>query len=211
MFALLATLVATTWTAASAQDAGIGCGGIVTNAYGPYDYRKDKDRLTVVESYHFTAKVEALIAGQSDYIGGDLDYTLRAFPNHHRALLSLTRFGERLKTDNVPYTKWTVRCYYLRALAFKPDDTTVRMLYATYLHRRQLKDEALKQLEVAKSMAENAPFTQYNIGLIYADIGEYEQALEQAHIAMALGFTNPELKTRLQAVNRWAEPASAPR
>jgi len=185
--------------------------GYVTNAYGPFDYRKDKDRLTVVEQYHFTPKVEQLVAGQSNYIGGDLDYTLRAFPNHHRALLALMRYGDRLKTEQIPYTNYSLRCYFVRAITFKEDDTTVRMLYATYLKNRDQKDEAIRQLEVAKSFGAENGFTQYNIGLMYTELGEYDRALEQAHTAMALGFSLPELKNRLVAANHWAEPASAPR
>jgi tetratricopeptide (TPR) repeat protein len=185
--------------------------GSVANAYGPFDYRKDKDRLTIVEQYHFTPKVEQLVSGQSDFIGGDLDYTLRAFPNHHRALLALMRYGDRLKTEHIPYTKYSLRCYFIRAITFKEDDTTVRMLYATYLKNRDQKDEALRQLELAKSFAPDNGFTQYNIGLIYTELGEYQHALEQAHVASALGFALPELKNRLVAANRWAEPASAPR
>jgi tetratricopeptide (TPR) repeat protein len=185
--------------------------GYVTNAYGPYDYRKDKDKLIIVEQYHFTPKVEQLVSGQSDYIGGDLDYTLRAFPNHHRALLALMRYGDRLQTEHIPYTKYSLRCYFVRAMTFKEDDTTVRMLYATYLKNRNQKEEAMRQLELAKSFATDNGFTQYNIGLMYTELGEYEHALEQAHAALALGFSMPELKNRLVAANRWADPASAPR
>lgn len=215
-FGLVAAVLATSLPANAQQSAPLaqpkapGPCGYINNAYGPYDYRKDKDRLTIVEQYHFTPKVEQLIGGQSDYIGGDLDYTLRAFPNHHRALLALMRLSDQLKTDSIPYSKYSVRCYFVRAITFKDDDTTVRLLYATYLKNRGHKDEAIAQLEVAKFLGAENGFTQYNIGLVYAEMGEYERALAQAHAAMALGFMRPDLKNKLVAANRWAEPASAP-
>lgn len=66
-----------------------GCGSL-QNAFGPFDYRDPAARaesLQVVERYHFTADVEMLRRGKaSANVLDDLNYTLRAFPNHHRAL-----------------------------------------------------------------------------------------------------------------------------
>ena len=73
--------------------------GSLQNGYGPHDYRSDKDKLQIVEQYHMTPKVVNLVAGESGYIGGDLDYTLRAFPNHHVALMAMAKLGEKEKTD----------------------------------------------------------------------------------------------------------------
>ena len=76
---------------ASAQALDASCGSL-ENAYGPYDYRTDRgNRLYLVESAHFTPVVESLISGLSGPLGAELDYTLRAFPNHHRALISDAR------------------------------------------------------------------------------------------------------------------------
>lgn len=74
-----------------AQEVDGGCGAL-QNAFGPFDDRTARGyNLDVVGSYHFTPPVEALIRGASGTIGGDLDYTLRAFPNHHRALNATNR------------------------------------------------------------------------------------------------------------------------
>lgn len=72
--------------------------GDLANAYGPFDYTNPEHRsknLGVVERFHFTLEVESLIRGKSSYIWGDLDYTLRAFPNHHRALYAFARYEIR--------------------------------------------------------------------------------------------------------------------
>lgn len=62
--------------------------------YGPFDYTSPTDRkhLGIVEHYHFTSDVEHLRKGASGSIALDLDYTLRAFPNHHRALNAMMTF-----------------------------------------------------------------------------------------------------------------------
>lgn len=207
--ALLALAAALAPQRAAAQQ-GAECGS-TANAYGPYDYRTDRDRLKIVEDHHFTVEVENLIRAHTGYLGGDLDYTLRAFPNHHRALIAITRYADKLKMDQVPRADYSVRCYYMRAISFRPDDTTVRMLFAMYLNARGQRDDALKQMEVARGYAADNAFTHYNLGLVYADLGDFDRALEQAHTAMSMGFPRTELKDRLVAANRWAEPASAPR
>ena len=208
--AAIAALLATIgWSApAAAQMAPSQCGPLA-NAYGPYDYRTDRDKLFLVESAHFTPAVEALIRGNAGYLGGDLDYTLRAFPNHHRALISMMRFGDRAKSPRAPNAQYDVECYFVRAITFRPDDSTARMLFATFLNSKSRKAEALKQLDLVQTRAGDNAFTHYNLGLVYFEGGAYDKALVQAHRAQELGFLRPELTDKLKAVNRWVEPASA--
>ncbi|APW40855.1 hypothetical protein RD110_21550 [Rhodoferax koreense] len=196
---------------AFAQDSA--CGPLA-NAYGPFDYRTEKgNSLHLVESAHFTPVVEALIKGNAGYLGGDLDYTLRAFPNHHRALLAVMRYGEKTKSPKPNDLRYSVECYFTRALQFRPDDTTARLLYASYLGKNSREAEALQQLERTNALAKDNPFTHYNIGLVYFDLKQYDKALAQAHIADDLGFTQTGLRDQLKAAGKWkdAPPRSAAR
>ena len=67
------------------------CGPLETGGYGPYDYTNPihfREKLPIVEGAHFDAGVESLrghLKKNAGTLDGDLDYTLRAFPNHHRA------------------------------------------------------------------------------------------------------------------------------
>jgi len=193
--------------AVSAQGLDASCGPL-QNAFGPFDYRTERgNNLYLVEKAHFTPVVESLIKGNAGYLGGDIDYTLRAFPNHHRALIAAMRYGQKTKLPVPPNMKYSVECYFARALQFRPDDTTVRMLYAGFLYRSSRADEAGKQLERVAFDAKDNGFTQYNIGLVYLEAQQYDKALAQAHRALALGFARPDLKDRLSAVGRWREPA----
>ncbi len=198
------------------------CGPLEGNHYGPYDYRPDhfvakpgdqeshSYKRFLVDSAHFTSRVENLIGAQSGGQigppGGDLNYTLRAFPNHHRALMSVMRYGEKTKSDKPIGLSMVVECYFERAARFKPDDTIVKMLYATYMIKRNRLPEAAAQLERATVLAKDSPFTHYNIGLVYFDMKNYGRALAQAHEAMALGFPGTELRDLLKGVNQWQEP-----
>lgn len=183
--------------------------GSLENHYGPYDYRTQRDKLEIVERYHFTADVESLRAGASTIkIGGDIAYLLATSPNHHRGLLAMMRLAER---ENSPYPKnmrYSVDCYFDRAIRFRRNDTTVRMLYAQYLQKNKRTPEALAQLQFASELAKDNGFTHYNIGLVYFEMGQYELALAQAHKAKALGFEQPELAQMLTAKNQWKEPAN---
>jgi len=194
-----------------AQTGDLACGSL-TNGYGPYDYRTDKSKLGIVERYHFTPAVETLIRGSTNVLPGpDLDYTLRAFPNHHRALMSMMRYGEKMKSPQPRGTGYSVTCYFERAVRFRPDDTIARMLYATFLSKNSRTPEAIRQLELATVEAADNGFSHYNIGLIYFDLKKYDKALIQAHKAIALGFLQSALRDELKSVGQWREPADLPR
>ncbi len=193
-------------SAAAAQSGPSGCGSLA-NSYGPYDYRTERDgRLKIVEQYHFTSNVESLVKGNSGSLGGELSYTLRASPNHHRALMAMVRLGEKLKSPQPLGAGYPVECWFERALRFRPDDSTVRLIYATFLVKDGRESDAIKQLDIATAKAADNAFTQYNAGMILFDMKKYDEALVQAHRAYGLGFPQMDLRDQLQSVGKWKEP-----
>ena len=207
---------------AFAQVSAQSCGPI-GNGFGPFDYRADRDpytagtgdhntKLGLVEGAHFTKEVELLIRGHrsGEDPGGDIDYTLRAFPNHHRALFSVMRYGEKKKSPKPAGLSVAVECYFERALRFKSDDAIVRMIYSTYLTKNNRQAEAIAQLEQATVLAGENGFTHYNVGLIYYDMKLYDKSLARAHRAMALGFENEVLRDLLKNAKQWREPTDEP-
>lgn len=211
-FLLTSTLFAFfTSTVALAQVSPSSCGQLrAPGQFGPFDFRTAQSQLPIVENYHFTPVVEALIRGSTNTLpGGDLDYTLRAFPNHHRALSAVVRYGDKMKSLKPPGLNFSVECYFYRALQFRPDDTIVRMIYARYLAKLERTPEAKQQLELATASAGDNAFSHYNIGLIYFDFKDFDKALEQAHKAIKLGFPRTALQEQLQSIGKWAESAAA--
>lgn len=174
--------------------------------YGPYDYRTEREKMRIVEPYHFTPQVEALIRGQSGYIGGDLSYLMRTSPNHHRGLMAIMRFVEKTNSPQPPHMQYTINCYFDRAIRFAPDDTVVRVLFAMYLNSIDKKPDAERQLREAITYAGDNPLSHYNIGLVLLEVGNFDLALAQAHKAQALGLTRPELEDKLRSVGKWREP-----
>jgi tetratricopeptide (TPR) repeat protein len=186
--------------------------GDLANSYGPFDYRTERgETLGRVDRAHFPPVTEALISGKhaNSRPGPDIDYTLRAYPNHHRALVAAVRLGEKFKADPPPGMRYTAECWLVRATRFRPDDTVARALYAQFLVQRKRNAEALAQLKLAETHAGDNPLTHYNLGLVYLEAKEFELALAQAHKALALGFPRMELKDQLAAAGKWREPAEA--
>lgn len=184
--------------------------GSLQSSYGPYDYRTNRADLDRVELFHFTPEVEQLIRGKSGYLGQDIDYTLRTSPNHHRALLAMARYGERLKVAKVPFATYDVECYFDRAIRFRADDKTVRMLYANFLKVQGRLPEAIRQLDYAAGLPIDSPYTHYNLGLSYFDVGVMDKALRQAHIALEMGFPRTALKEELIKAGHWTDPPPPP-
>ena len=184
------------------------CGDPSRNHFGPWDYRTArKEDLRIVEEAHFTPRIEQLQALHgARVLSADMSYTLDVFPNHHRALMAITRLAERDGTDKPQMSNHTIDCWYDRAVRFRPDDTVVRVLYAQYLGKRKLTDQANDQLNVAVTHAKDNPFSHYNIGVMYFQLGNHERALQQAHKAIALGMTRPELPDMLKREGKWREP-----
>lgn len=204
-FALCASAM---WvTQAHSQGDPNNCGPIA-NHYGPYDYRTQRQNLKIVEDFHFTPEVDALIGGKSGYLGADIAYTLHTSPNHHRALIAMVRLGEKMKTPQPKHVRYPVECYFDRAIRFAPNDTVVRILYAQFLAKHGRTNESLQQLEAAVFHAKDNPFSHYNIGLMYFDLGRFDKALTQAHKAAALGFEKTELADLLKRANKWQEPVN---
>lgn len=184
---------------------GIQCIGR-TQGYGPYDYTQRTElakNLKIVEDYHFTPNVEQLKKGENGSVPGDIDYTLSAWPNHHRALNSISRFdlgGFKTKRD---YPMVPVECYFQRAIAFSPNDSIPYMLYAIYLHKLGKKDLALTQYEAGEALVPNDPQLQYNFALLLVDMGDFERAKSYAEVLYSNDFPLPGLKRKLQKSGHW--------
>lgn len=187
--------------------AAVGCGELA-NAYGPFDYTNPdhrKNRIPVVEKFHFTPQVEHLIKGINSKLGGDIDYTLRAIPNHHRALNSMANLAIKEKRQQPAEAEYSVECYFDRAMRFKPKDGIVHMVYGVYLKKQGKLDKAIEELNEADKLQPNNANIHYNLGLLYVDKKDYELARTHAKKAYQLGFPLAGLKKKLIKAGQWDE------
>jgi tetratricopeptide (TPR) repeat protein len=171
---------------------------------GPLDYRTIAPKvLKLVEDYHFSRKVEMLREGQSGSIGGDLAYTLNAIPNHPRALRTTIEYFQRKGPTASLEMRMGLQCWLDRALAYRPDDPTVRILVADYALRTGDRQEALEHLRVAEEQARDSSTVHYNLGLLYLDLKDYDRSVQHARKAYDLGAPLPGLKNKLAQAGKW--------
>lgn len=199
---------------ASAQLAN-DCGPL-ENAYGPFDYTNPdhfQNKLPIVERQHFSKETEALQGIVNKDIGamyGDryvvdhLDYTLRAFPNHHRALYTMAQYHIQRRNRKMPM-RYTAECYFVRALQFKPADSVVHMIFGLYNYRMGDSALAISEYQKALKLNPESAETHYNLGLAYLNQDRLSEAEEHALRAYQLGFPLPGLKNQLKQRGRLKE------
>lgn len=179
---------------------GMPCQG-GEQGFGPYDYTNPSHRgepLQLVESAHFLPKQELEVG---KYLG-DMDYTLRAFPNHHRAMYAIIRY--HLTSVNQRVGRFTPpECYLQRALNFKRDDGTIWMLYGLYLHKAGRLADADKYYQQAERLMPNYAELHYNYGLLLFDLKEFDQAQQHAKKAYQLGYPLAGLREKLKRAGYW--------
>jgi Tetratricopeptide repeat len=176
------------------------------NSYGPFDYRTaTPDQRGLVERYHFTPNIEALQSGNTSAVGGEIDYTLRVFPNSPRALMAMVRLGQKEKTTKPNQAKFTIECYLERATQFRPDDPNVWLVRGIYYALQHKNDVAIDAFNAALQRAPDNANVHYNLGLAYFDTKQYDKAVEEAKLAKSLGFPLGGLKNKLSAAGQWRD------
>ena len=175
--------------------------------FGPYDYTDPSSRkrsakaggsipIQVVEQHHFGSHIEKL-AGKPKRLAYDIDYTLRAFPNHHRALHAMARLFLKTADQQEPVWQTPPECYFQRAIAFRKRDAVVHMLFGIYLQKKGETARADKEYGLATKLSPTYAEAHYNYGLFLLGIGEYERAREQARLAYRYGYPLQGLKKKL--------------
>ena len=221
-----AVFVALTASSVQAADGSaaprIDCGTVAdSSGVGPYDYRDRSQArlLSTVEQHHFFDATEVLAMrgtsdleysaakGKSASVGCDLDYTLRAFPNHHRALLAMSKYqGHRGWKAGSIYMP--IECYFERAMAFVPGDNAVRLIASIDRYNAGQVERAIALLEPVATEDLHDPELHYNLGLFYMKAKRYNEAVHHAQLAEALGYPLRGLRRKLEAAGHWPTPPS---
>jgi len=192
--------------AAAADNKSVDCADVLDASINGLDYRTaTAQEKYIVESYHFTRNVELLQSGATGSLGADIAFTLRAFPNHPRALMAMIRLGQRDRTSKPVGSIYPVECWIDRAMRFRPDDLAIRQIRGVYSAMEGKYDPAIADLAlVLKDDPDNAS-AHYNLGLAYFGKRDYESALAEAKRAYALGFALQGLKEKLRAKGKWTD------
>ncbi|GIX21522.1 MAG: hypothetical protein KatS3mg121_0305 [Gammaproteobacteria bacterium] len=188
----------------------------LSNGYGPFDYSDPLMRATkleVVHKYHFDEGVRSLQRGMNSSVWADLNYVLRAFPNHHEALEAMARL---LRLRDKPMSRALYdaryrgmppevesRAYFEHAMRFAPHDGVVRLLYGIDLHLAGEPEAAAARYLEARELGVDSADLWYNLGLARLALGDGEGALAAARRAYALGHPLPGLRRKLARAGLW--------
>ena len=202
----LAAAASLALTASASVQANV-CGELYqAGKHGPFDYRTaGPEARDLVERAHFTRDVAELRKPMFQYFGPDLHYTLWAFPNHHRALVTLINLTLKEKTQQPSEMPFTAECYFERALRYRSDDLLARMIYVLYLKSVNRKPDAVQQLDFVIDRSDDVPMTVYNAAKLYFDLGEYEKSKVAMKKAAELGVPFLDLIDKLRTAGHWEE------
>jgi hypothetical protein len=176
--------------------------------YGPFDYLLRQSlqfELNIVEKAHFSAESERLMGKGMQGTGpwGDLDYTLRAWPNHHRALNTAIKLRMQYDESSFYYSNHLppAECYFERATHYSSKDGTSFMLFGMLLHKLNHLGLAYQKYNIAEQLQPRDDNLKYNIGLLLVDMGRLDEARVYADEVYARGFPFPGLKRKLSVDN----------
>ena len=96
--------------------------------------------------------------------------------------------------------------WFRRAQDFAPHDGTLPHLYGIYLYNVGRYDEARDQYVKALAFDENSPDVNYNAGLLYVALEDYDKALDHATRAYDMGYPLPGLRNKLITAGVWQDP-----
>lgn len=198
--------------------AGVEDCGVLQNHgdVGPWDYADPSSsvgtgadpmgRIKRVENVHFKPDIRNLNTKRYsiEQLTAEISYTLGMFPNHPDALLAISRL-EKLAGGKLPQAAASIfmpristYCFFDRALRFRPDDKAVHLSYAIYLHQQGRNQQALEQYLIAEPAYRENRYFHYDIGLLYAEMKNWDKAAEHARLAYAEGVDFPALRQKLE-------------
>lgn len=191
------------------------CNLSLENGYGPFDYYDPKSHIGTgadpmgkikrVTNVHLSPKMLLLTGRATGPIAADLDYTLRAIPNHPDALNLASRLEIRLRSAiktpllRAEKMKQSADCYFQRAFKLATYSETY-VLQGVHLHRNKKYQEAKNAYLKAIDMGHKSASTHYNFGLTLAKLEEYPLSEKHAKIAYKLGYPLKGLKRQLREV-----------
>jgi len=152
---------------------------------------------------HIKPAIEAMYTRNGQGIGGsasgNLDYALKRIPNDPRSLKAIIDYYFIIKTK--PRHSHLVRapeCYLKKAMMFVPGDPVPIFLYGYYMFKKNRYKLAIKWYKRGLEKEPESSEGNYNLGLLYFNIKQYNYAKHYAEIAYKLGFPLPGLKNKLK-------------
>jgi SAM-dependent methyltransferase len=158
--------------------------------------------------FHLQPGFDAMKRGNWKSARDNFEFILRAFPNSPQALNGISE---------VCVLKWKPRSpacdadsWFDKAVEVNPDIATTWTLYGIHLQREKRPQQAVEKFEHALKLRPDDINANYNLGLAYFELKDYEKANQQAQISYALGAPLPGLRDMLKREGAWKPLPGSP-
>jgi Tfp pilus assembly protein PilF len=142
-----------------------------------------RQRLQAVERHHMNKDVfDNIASGKYKYALGDIDFTLRYFPNHPRGLQLLTTVAALTKNRALPIS------YFEKAIALYPTHAITHAQYGWYLVTIGDLDKGIQTLKYAIEMDPKLTAGHVWLAHAYEKKGDNELARQAKERAKELGY-----------------------
>ncbi len=145
--------------------------------------KSPRSYLTILEGAHVATIPGWISKGRLDNAVLDIDYTLRAFPNHPQALQFAGLVSQLTKNP-----LWAIRCFE-NAVGAYPQNAFTHMQYGWHLITTGRIGDGIDRLKLSIQMDPTLSAGHAGLAHAYAKKGDLEQAQEAAKKARELGFT----------------------
>lgn len=143
--------------------------------------------------YHLSQYNQLRSPNELDYAEAELDYMLKRWANHPRALNSLVIWAKNTKNFNKAIK------YFQNAIEVDPSIAVTHSLFGILLFHTKDYNKALDHFLKANKLQTDSAEFQYNLGLTYYELGDYKNARIAAQKAYTLGHPLPALRDKLKS------------
>jgi tetratricopeptide (TPR) repeat protein len=188
------------------------CGDFMNLDDSIHDYRRRESTPALswsvadIKNNHYDPATKSMNQGvYSRNVAADLHFMLRGWPNHYAALQARIRYDLRGGHD---YEFPSTECYFARARKAFPDDVGLVILQGYYSWKKGDRPRARKLYEEALTLDPDSVDAHYNLGLVCAEMSDFDEAVKHAQVAYGAGYPLPGLRNKLERAGRWP-PRSA--
>jgi len=178
------------------------CGARSSGFGPPLDYRTAEFIGSTTDAQHTEIALEELRKPSPDgsVVLHNLNWALARSPNHYVALGGIVDW-ERSKRPMAGYP--STKCYLFWARQFVPDDLNTWLITGNYYYKKNDFRRARAWYQDALTKQPDSAEAHYALGLVLFEEGDFDDAMNHARQAYALGYPLPGLRRKLERVGQW--------
>jgi tetratricopeptide (TPR) repeat protein len=180
---------------------GVAHAALYNNDY--YASKTSREGVALIQSverYHLGPAEQNLRAKRYRAAAGEIDFILRAFPNHPAALQLMVKVCAQWKS---PVCTAQLGEKFEKAIAVNPGVPTTYVVLGNLQQSVGQFANAIESYKRALQLDADSVNAEYNLGLAYLETKQFDLANEHAQRAYELGASLPGLHDKLMKAGMW--------